>query len=192
MNKRPNLSKELNSKTFRDFYYLKEELVEFCKINQLPSSGGKIELTNRIICFLDTGKYIPVVKKSMHKRQLQVINENSSIETPFVCSERHRTFFKERIGKQFSFNVQFQQWLKSNDGKTYQDAINAYKDILEEKKTKKTKIDKQFEYNTYIRAFFEDNKGKSLEEAIQCWKYKKSLPGHNYYEHTDITVLNHV
>ena len=60
---------------------------------------------------------------------------------------------------------------------------------MEEKKNSKTTIDKQFEYNTYIRDFFSDNKGRTLEEAIICWKYKKSLPGHNGYEKADLKVL---
>ena len=106
-----------------------------------------------------------------------------------MCSEKHRAFFKEKIGKSFSFNVAFQKWLKSNTGKTYGDAIKAYYQILEEKKKVKTKIDKQFEYNKYIRDFFEDNKGASLEEAIICWKYKKGLQGHNRYEKSDLAVL---
>ena len=63
-------------------------------------------------------------------------------------------FFTEKRGKGFSFNVLFQKWLKNNTGKTYGDAINAYYQILEEKKKGKTTIDKQFEYNTYIRDFF--------------------------------------
>ena len=56
-------------------------------------------------------------------------------------------------------------------------------------KLAKTKIDKQFEYNTYIRDFFEDNKDKNLDAAIACWKYKKSLPGHNRYEKEDLIAL---
>ena len=88
--------------------------------------------------------------------------------------EKHRAFFKERIGKSFSFNVLFQKWLKSNAGKTYKDSINAYYKILEDKKNNKTTIDKQFEYNTYIRDFFNDNKDKTLDDAIKCWKYKNS------------------
>ena len=44
--------------TFRNFYYLKQELVDFCRENALPVSGGKIELTDRIACFLDTGKVL--------------------------------------------------------------------------------------------------------------------------------------
>ncbi|MEA4875862.1 DUF6434 domain-containing protein [Anaerorhabdus sp.] len=190
MNKRPILNKDVDSETFKKFYYLKEELVNFCKLCHIPSSGGKIELTNRIVYFLDTGKYQPVMKESKRKIEIQEIQENSLIENPFVCSERHRIFFKGKIGKQFSFNVQFQQWLKNNGGKTYQDAINAYKEIIKDKKTNKTTIARQFEYNTYIRAFFEDNKGKSLENAIKCWKYKKSLPGHNCYERTDLQAIN--
>lgn len=72
----------------------------------------------------------------------------------------------------------------------YGDAINAYYQILEEKKKGKTTIGKQFEYNTYIRDFFEDNQGRSLDEAITCWKYKKSLQGHNRYEKSDLVALD--
>lgn len=87
-------------------------------------------------------------------KDVGVITENTLIESNVVCSEKHRSFFKEKISKSFSFNVLFQKWLKSNAGKTYGNAINAYYQILEEKKKGKTTIDKQFEYNTYIRDFF--------------------------------------
>ena len=56
MSERPELTKLLDGKTFRSYYYLKEELVAFCRENGLPVSGGKLELTDRIACFLDTGK----------------------------------------------------------------------------------------------------------------------------------------
>ena len=52
MSERPDLNKELDGETFRSFYYLKEELVDFCRENDLPVSGEKIELTDRIACFL--------------------------------------------------------------------------------------------------------------------------------------------
>ena len=192
MSERPDLNTELDGETFRSFYYLKEELVDFCRENNLPVSGGKIELTDRIACFLDTGEIVPKTKEKKikaYRKQIDAISLDTIIETDFVCSEKHRAFFKDHIGKTFSFNVLFQKWLKSNSGKTYREAIDAYYQILEEKKKSKTKIDKQFEYNTYIRDFFEDNKGKTLEDAICCWKYKKSLKGHNKYERTDLSAL---
>ena len=134
--------------------------------------------------------YIFNKEKRKTTKDVGVITENTLIESNVVCSEKHRAFFKEKIGKSFSFNVLFQKWLKSNAGKTYGNAINAYYQILEEKKKGKTPIDKQFEYNTYIRDFFEDNQGRSLDEAIICWKYKKSLQGHNRYEKPDLVALD--
>ena len=189
MNKRPDLTKELDGETFRSFYYLKAELVDFCRKNNLPVSGGKIELTNRITYFLDTGKVLKTSAKRKTAVSVGVITEDTLIETNMVCSEKYRAFFTEKLGKGFSFNVLFQKWLKSNTGKTCGDAINAYYQILEEKKNGKTTIDKQFEYNTYICDFFSDNQGRSLEEAIICWKYKKSLQGYNRYEKSDLVAL---
>ena len=189
MSERPVLDRNLDSKTFRDFYYLKEELVSFCKENGIPVSGGKIEIEDRIAYFLDTGKVPSVPRLKKKVATVSTIRENTIIEANYVCSEKHRAFFREHIGSGFSFNVAFQKWLKTNAGKTYKEAIAAYYQILEDKKKGKTEIDEQFEYNTYIRDFFADNKGKSLEEAIKCWKYKKQLPGHNRYERTDLAAI---
>ncbi len=190
MSERPQLSKELDANTFLSFYYLKEELVNFCRENGLPSSGGKAELTDRIAVFLETGKILKASSKRKTASTVGIITEDTIIEPDIVCSEKHRAFFTEKIGKGFSFNVLFQKWLKSNAGKTYKDAVDAYYRILEEKKKGKATIDKQFEYNTYIRDFFEANPGRSLEEAIVCWKYKKSVQGHNRYERSDLAALD--
>lgn len=186
---RPILDKNLDSETFRSFYFLKEELVDFCRENGLPTSGGKIEITDRIAHFLDTGEIISASRESKTTVQISNIDLNTKIEPNFVCTEKHRAFFKEHIGNSFSFNVAFQKWLKNNTGKTYKEAIAAYYQILEEKKQGKTTIDCQFEYNTYIRDFFADNPGRSLDDAIKCWKYKKQLQGHNRYEKSDLIIL---
>ena len=188
MSERPEFSRKLDGATFLSYYYLKEELADFCRENDLPVSGGKIELTNRIAHFLDTGEILkPAAKRKA--ACTESITESTIIGSNIVYSEKLRAFFTERIGKGFSFNVPFQRWLKGNAGKTYGEAIEAYYQVLAEKKTKKPAIDKQFEYNTYIRDFFADNKGKSLADAIACWKYKKRLLGHNRYESSYLTAL---
>lgn len=189
MNKRPILDMNLDSKTFKEYYYLKEELVKFCKDNKLQVTGSKEELTMRIIEFLETGKKISKNYSKVKGNIPDIITLDKKIESNFICSEKHRKFYKEQIGDSFSFNVLFQKWLKNNAGRTYQESIRAYYQILENKKKNKTTIDKQFEYNTYIRDFFECNKDKSLEDAIKCWKYKKSIKGHNKYEKEDLLIL---
>lgn len=179
----------LKSAEFLSYYRLKEELVQFCRANGLPTSGGKQELTARIACFLDTGAIMPVNRKRIVKQKVSGITKDSIIESGFVCSELHRAFFKREIGDGFSFNVAFQKWLKENAGKTYADAIEAYKELKNAAKGQPKKIEKQFEYNTYIRDFFQDNKGASLSDAIKCWKYKKSIKGHNKYERSDLEAF---
>ena len=192
MDLRPDLDKNLFAEEFLEYYWLKEELVDFCRKNGLRKSGGKIELTERISVFLRTGDRSAGenrIKRAAY--DVGVINLDMRIEENFVCSEKHRAFYKEHIGKSFTFNVAFQKWLKVNSGKTYRESIDAYYKILADKKKNKTEIDRQFEYNTYIRDFFADmeNKGKTLAQAIKCWKFKKSQKGHNRYELDDLKVL---
>lgn len=189
MNDRPSISNKISSKTFKSYYYLKEELVVFLRQEGLQTTGGKMELTNRIAHYLETGEKLSSKTNIKTTKDVGTITTDTIIESDFVCSEKHRLFFKQTIGSSFSFNVLFQKWLKQNTGSTYRDAIDAYYQILEDKKKGKTSIDKQFEYNTYIRDFFADNSGKTLEEAIKCWKYKKGLRGHNRYEKSDLFAL---
>lgn len=191
MESRPELNISLDSKTFREYYYLKEELVSFCRSNHLPVSGGKLELTERIAFFLETGKVQKPVSKRivLNRAPGSGLTQESIIEENFVCTETHRAFFKKEIGSTFSFNVSFQKWLKTHAGKTYKDAVAAYYEIKEKRKTGKDPVGKQFEYNSYIHDFFADNRGKTLADAVRCWKYKKSLRGHNRYERSDLKAL---
>ena len=190
MCERPELNKKLDAATFRSFYYLKQELADFCRENRLPTSGSKAELTDRIAYFLDTGSVLKPTAERKTAVNIGTLTEDTVIEPNIVCSEKHRAFFSEKIGKSFSFNVLFQKWLKANAGKTYGEAVRAYYRILEEKKQRKTEIGRQFEYNTYIRDFFADNPRKSLHDAIVCWNYKKGLPGHHRYEQSDLCALD--
>ena len=55
-NTRPQLTKDLKSEDFKEYYFLKEELKEFCRNEGLKLSGSKSQLEERIIYYLDTGK----------------------------------------------------------------------------------------------------------------------------------------
>jgi len=196
---RNKLNKNLKASEFKEYYFLKEELKEFCRNEGLKLSGSKSQLEERIIYYLDTGKSSDDSNPTKNNTNFQKSNLNKAITSEeitldsilgenFKCSEDKRELFEKEIGKGFKFKVQFQKWLKANPNKTYQDAIKAYYEIQNSKE--KTVIDKQFQYNQYIRDFFKDNDDKTLEEAIKCWNYKKSLKGHNRYENSDLDALN--
>lgn len=182
------LTKNLSPEEFHEYYFLKEELKDFCRSEGLKISGNKQDLENRIVHYLSTGEELvePCVKKYSGET-LTEITLDSKIGENFKCSEDKREFFEKHVGKDFKFKVKFQKWLKSNPDKTYRDAIDEY--FVIQNSNKKTEIGKQFQYNQYIRDFFENNNDKSLDDAIKCWKYKKSLKGHNKYEESDLKVL---
>lgn len=186
---RPLLSKELTPDEFKNFYFLKEELKDFCRNEGLKISGNKGDLEKRIIHYLSTGEPLKESGfKENSKNQPSQIGLDLKLGENFKCSEDKRQFFEKEIGTGFKFKVKFQKWLKENPEKTYRDAIKAYFEIQNSKE--KTKIDKQFQYNQYIRDFFNDNDDKSLDDAIKCWKYKKSIKGHNRYEKSDLKALD--
>ena len=188
MSNKDLLTKDLTPEEFGQYYFLKEELKEFCRSEGLKVSGNKQDLEKRIIHYLSTGKPLEeLVVKQKSDNIIYKIKLDSKLGDNFKCSEDKREFFEKHIGKGFKFKVKFQKWLKANPEKTYMDAINAYFEIINSKE--KTKIDKQFQYNQYIRDFFEDNDDKSLDDAIKCWNHKKSLKNHNKYEKTDLEAL---
>ncbi len=44
---RPNLTKDISIDSFRDYYWLKEELQSFCRENEISASGSKIDISDR-------------------------------------------------------------------------------------------------------------------------------------------------
>jgi hypothetical protein len=125
VDKRPELTRKLSSQGFREYYYLKSELMVFCRKEQMSASGSKVELADRIEAYLRTGKRTAAAKPIAGKSSgCPEISPVSVIEENFRCSERHRDFFKSAIGGSFKFNA----------GKTYADAVSAYGEIAERKK----------------------------------------------------------
>ena len=165
---------------------------------EINSSGGKIEISNRIINFLETGVVIKISSKRKAKPFSNFdwkngkLSIDSLITDNYKNTENVRGFFKKQIGSHFKFNTIFMNWMKSNIGKTLGEAISEWNRIFELRKSKtyKTNIAPQFEYNTYIREFHAHNPSLSNKDAIKCWKVKKSRSGQNKYEGTDLAFLN--
>ncbi|WP_332647826.1 DUF6434 domain-containing protein [Lysinibacillus sp. 54212] len=182
---RPNLTKDISVESFKDFYWLKEELQSFCREHAISASGSKMEIADRIETFLLTGAITKPTRRSNKQTEPEVdLSLNKVITENHRCSQHVRAFFESVIPK-FHFSTSIQKYFKSNVGKTYQDAVNAWYQEEERKNDPmyKKKIPPQFEYNQFIRDYFADpkNRGKSREEAIEAWNEIKKLPGSNKY-----------
>ena len=95
---RPDLNDQLSSDTFRQYYYLKAELTAFCREQGLPTSGGKLELTERVAHYLATGQTLKASPRKASEKAAAPLSENTKIEPNFRCTERHRQFFTTQIG----------------------------------------------------------------------------------------------
>ena len=194
--KRPKLDKNMSPKDFKDFYWLKEELVSFCKENKLKSSGGKIEIANRIIHFLETGERTKNVKDKINKPKsnCEWNSERLDLETKitdnYKNTENVRAFFISKIGKHFKFNVLFMNWMKQNIGKTLHDAIIEWNriNLIKKDKNFKSEIGVQFEYNTYIRDFLKNNPNMTTNDARKYWKLKRETRGSKKYVKEDLQL----
>lgn len=183
---RPNLTKDIGIEAFDEYYWLKEELLTFCRENGISAAGSKVELANRIKFYLRTGEIQKPIRKPSGNRNKKV--ENVSLETVITenhrCSQEVRAFFKTVLPN-FHFSTYIQNYFKTNIGKTYRDVVDAWNEEEERKKdpSYKRSIGPQFEYNQFFRDFFADpkNQDKGRKEAIQAWNEIKKLPGSNKY-----------
>lgn len=192
---RPSLDSNITLSDFKDFYWLKEELTAFCKKAGLSTSGGKLEISERIAYFLETGQKTVPTKKSA--KFISKFDWNTAILSPetlitdsYKNTENVRTFFLEHIGKHFKFNTQFMDWMKKNTGRTLTHAVDEWNRLSEFKKSniQQTEIAPQFEYNRYIRAFLADNPTLGTKDAIKYWKLKKAVRGNNEYQRNDLQM----
>ena len=184
------LTTDISVKDFEENYWLKTELMEFCKSNQIKAYGAKLEIIQRIKSFLLTGKTNAEIEQPKNKVLSKFDWHSAQLTLDTIITDNYkntqnvRRFFTEEIGNKFHFNIEFMNYMKSNVGKTLKDAIQYW--LILDKDTNKKEIPPQFEYNTYIRDFLKDNQDKTLKEARIFWNIKKLIPGSKKYSKNDL------
>ena len=124
MSQRPELNEKLDAATFRSFYYLKQELANFCKENGLPTSGSKAELTDRIAYFLDTGSVLKPTAERKTAAIIGTITEDTVIPLSvpqlfFRCSDNPKILLMSLILFFFPFCSQFSAKLSQSIQKSF-------------------------------------------------------------------------
>lgn len=193
---RPNLDENISLKDFKEFYWLKQELLDFCKTHGISRDGGKREIADRIYFYLSTGQVPKKVeaKKNTVDPSFNWKSAKLSRETIITSSYKNglnaRNFFEREIGSHFAFNVMFMKWMKENVGKSLADAIVEWNRIYDLKKDQNyvSEIGPQFEFNRYVRAFVNDNPDCSVKDAIKFWKLKRAQRGTNEYDKKDLEL----
>ena len=88
-NTRPQLTKDLKSEDFKEYYFLKKELKDFCKKEGLKVSGSKNQLEERIIYYLDTGKSLDNSRSIKNKNNYSKSNSITLAPIKFKIGRAH-------------------------------------------------------------------------------------------------------
>ncbi|MEO1652071.1 MAG: DUF6434 domain-containing protein [Bacteroidota bacterium] len=181
---------------FRHWYWKKDELMAICQWLNLPYSGSKLALRERIIYALENGgKLMPPSPTPKAQSRFNWTKANLTLDTLITDNvsfgPNFRNFMKAQIGAQFSCHKDFMDWVKANPGKTLQEAVQKW--IAQEKRKEdphfKRDIAAHNMYNQYIRDFLEAHPDKGLKDAQYYWKLKKQKPakdGRVFYEAQDL------
>lgn len=170
---RPLLTPDLPASDFLNFYWLKQELLDFCRAEGLSTQGSKGDLTERIAIFLATGERRTTQPNRPRTSPMPITFSRDSVIGPgWRCSQPLRAFFRHEIGSHFHFDQRMRDFIAQQVGKTLAEAI----EMWQQPRPHERPIAPQFEYNRYLRAFHESHPDATRAEAIQAWKVYKSQP----------------
>ncbi|CAJ1408778.1 unnamed protein product [Effrenium voratum] len=163
--KRPELTPRMSAKVFGECYWEVKELAAFCCSQGLPASGLKADLTKRVKDFLG-GKCPERVSKVTKADRDSVVAGGLKLSTP-----------------DFRFNEYLRSFAKgTQEGLTYRDLVEGWKDAEQKRREGKQEIGKQFEYNQFTRDFFAANPGASRADMMEAWRTVRSYQGPNTYK----------
>jgi hypothetical protein len=165
---RPTLTTTLDAGEFLRWYWLRAELVTFCRQVVLSTSGIKPELTERIAAHLG-GKKPPAVSKTVRNAVMpSEFTLHTRIGAGWRCGPALGAFMRAHCGKSFRFNAAVRHFVHHEVGRTLGEAVECFRKSVAPGAPKST-IPKQLEYNQHTRAFYEANPGASRQEVLQAW-----------------------
>lgn len=172
---RPALRPDLAPEAFRDWYWLKAELVAFCRENGLPTVGAKLDLVERIAAFLTDGTVLRPTRRAPVRRE--PMPDTLTLATPigrgWTCGARLRAFFEAEAGPGFRFNRALLAVVKAPDGRTLGDALRIWR---ESEADPDRPIAPQLEYNGFTRAYLRAHPEATPGDARAAWQARRSTP----------------
>lgn len=193
MSDRPEIAECPDAATFRQWYYLKEELVAYARANQLSASGGKFDIADRIAHFLDTGERLKPTKTPKITSQFDWhradLSDATVITDSYKNTQNVRHYFKARLPG-FAFSIPLMDWMKANVGKTLGEAVVVAEEIAAAKKAgRKQPNQPHNQYNAFTRAYFAAVPDGTQDEVRQLWRWRRMRPGPYVFQRTDLDAF---
>lgn len=150
---------------------------------ELPISGPKIKVIDRIIHFLETGeiKRTPQYHQNSYAKKgesLPLHLKTLMLKGAYKNDLSTRNFFKRIIGDHFhftAFGIDFlnERWLAANPP-TYEEFAAFWQTEYERRKNQKPAPKAEWAYINFTQAFIKNNPGASKKAIISAWERTRS------------------
>ncbi len=120
MKESKNSALNIDAQSFQKNHYSMAELIEFCKVLKIPTTGTESQIANRIAFFLETEEI-----SNNNKQKANKLNINVS------------SYFQlQRYSKEntLRYNCTFHDWLKKNSNDSQKQAVETYYNIIKNRK----------------------------------------------------------
>lgn len=192
---RPAPTSDISAGDFDRWYWPVAELQVFCDLLSLPGTGTKADLRTRVLAKLAGAEppKRPRRPKGPSWGKVQITPETVVTEN-ISFGPNVRGYFKSVIGASFVCHGDFMDWMRSNAGATFADAVAAWQ-MLEARKEDpafRREIASCNNYLQYLRDLRDAHPNISLDDAKRCWDAKKVRPamdGMVIYEPEDLRFL---
>lgn len=170
---RPELNSRLSAVEFRSWYWLKSELLTFCRSEGVNATGSKPYLADRIAAHLDgAALHIP----TQPPRNGTMPNEftlETVVGEGWRCNRALGEFLRSQCGSGFRFNAIVRNLIHTQPGVTLADVVNSYLAGATSGRLA-ADIPVQLEYNRHTREFYANNPGASRQQVIEAWWARRS------------------
>lgn len=189
----PVLSAGLSPEIFRQHYYDKETLIQFCRQNNLSTQGLKNEISDRIELFLRTGE---ISCKKPFRKVMEPFDSQQTLTLDrrvvnYKSDPVTRAFFAKHIPGFTGFSAHVQKWLKQRlaNGElfTYADVVVEHNRFLKEKSEmklsgeRKKVVHDSCQYNQFFIDYTDDPDQKP-HTAIEAWQLVRNSAGDKTYK----------
>lgn len=172
MSTRPELTPHTDEVVFFDHYWLRKELVVFCRSNGLSTAGSKQDLTDRIAAML-TGRPQPSVRRRSSRKAMPIVfTRETPVGPGWRCSQALRAFISAEIGRPFRFDRFMRKQIGAGDGTSLGAAIDAWR----KQEGQGYEIEPQFQYNRFTSQYREIVPKASHSEIVAAWWRYRDMP----------------
>ena len=152
----------------------KHELILFARMQNLPATGTKPELADRIADALSGSAPRAPSKRLTVSQVLETpLTPHTVVGARQASTQQLRAFFVEHIGPRFHFDIHMRTYLASENSKTLAQAIDHWHAT---RKASKPETLPQLEFVRFTKQWHLDHPASTAAECRAAWQKYKALP----------------